>query len=66
MTGVSTVGSKAIKDIGKARTWGKEINHKGESASEQIVPKGIFLTEYQVNPKIYNWKLREHTTKDKL
>lgn len=54
MTGISTVGSKAIKDTGKARTWGKEINHKGESASEQIVPKGIFLTEYQVNPKIYN------------
>lgn len=23
----------------------KEINHKGESALEQIVPKGIFLTE---------------------
>lgn len=51
MAGVSAVQSKAI---GKARMWGKEFNHKGESASEQIVLKGIFLTEYQVNPKIYN------------
>lgn len=38
---------------------GKKIYHKGESASEQILPKGIFLTESKVNSKIYTWKLRE-------
>jgi len=32
---------------------GKKNNHKGESASEQIVPKGNFLIEYEVNSKIY-------------
>lgn len=62
-TDFSNVQTKSIKDNGKARTWGIKNNHKGESASEQIVPKGIFLIECKINSKIYTWKLREKTHK---
>lgn len=41
----------------------KEINHKGESALEQIVPKGIFLTEWKVNSKNLDLEIERKTHK---
>lgn len=41
----------------------KKINHKGESASEQIVPKGIFLTECKVNSKNLDFEIERKTHK---
>lgn len=55
--------SKILERQGRGE---KKINRKGESASEQIVPKEIFLTECKVNSKICTWKLREKTTNAKL
>lgn len=49
--------TKTIKDVQKAWAWGKKITHKGESASEQIVPKGIFLTECKVNSKNLDFEI---------
>lgn len=41
-----------------------QINsHKGESASEQIVPKGIFLTECKVSSKNLDMEIERQTHK---
>lgn len=54
---------KTIKDVQKAWACAKKINHKGESASEQIVPKGIFLTECKVNSKNPDFEIERKTHK---
>lgn len=57
------LSTKTIKGVQKAWAWEKKINHKGESASEQIVPKEIFLIECKVNSKNLDLEIERKTHK---